>query len=213
MRNKKSNLSFIGLFSFIALLSIFVVWVGFRIGQPVPCTDSIECPDLSSNALDTSETYANFHGSVIGVPVQELVDAGNSVLGESTDVGNKHIYVDLTNQRLYAKEGDRVLYDFSVSTGKWAPTPTGDYKIWTKLRYTRMTGGNPAIGTYYNLPNVPFTMYFYKGYGLHGTYWHNNFGHPMSHGCVNMRTPEAGLIFNWAPVGTPVTVYGVTPRS
>lgn len=45
-------------------------------------------------------------------------------------------------------------------------------------------------GPGYDLPNVPYTMYFYQGYGLHGTYWHNNFGTPMSHGCVNMPTPE-----------------------
>jgi len=41
-------------------------------------------------------------------------------------------------------------------------------------------------------------MYFYKGYGIHGAYWHMNFGTPMSHGCVNMKPDEAGLLFNWA---------------
>jgi lipoprotein-anchoring transpeptidase ErfK/SrfK len=49
-------------------------------------------------------------------------------------------------------------------------------------------------------------MYFYKGYGLHGTYWHHNFGHPMSHGCVNMPTDEAEWAFNWSTYGTPVVV-------
>jgi lipoprotein-anchoring transpeptidase ErfK/SrfK len=49
-------------------------------------------------------------------------------------------------------------------------------------------------------------MYFYQGYALHGTYWHNNFGTPMSHGCVNMPTPEAEWAFNWASIGTPVIV-------
>ena len=69
-----------------------------------------------------------------------------------------------------------------------------------------MAGGSKALGTYYYLPNVPCTMYFYKGYGLHGTYWHNNFGHPMSHGCVNMKTEEACTLFDWASVGTRVNV-------
>ena len=61
-------------------------------------------------------------------------------------------------------------------------------------------------GPGYYLPDVPFIMYFYKGYGLHGTYWHNNFGQPMSHGCVNMPTPEAEWAYNWAGIGTPVIV-------
>ena len=61
-------------------------------------------------------------------------------------------------------------------------------------------------GPDYFLPAVPFTMYFYQGYGIHGTYWHNAFGRPMSHGCVNLPTPEAEWFFNWADVGTPVRV-------
>ena len=70
-----------------------------------------------------------------------------------------------------------------------------------------MTGGSKALGTYYNLPNVPYVMYYYQGYGIHGAYWHNNFGHPMSHGCVNMKPEEAGIVFNWADIGTKVVVH------
>ena len=62
-------------------------------------------------------------------------------------------------------------------------------------------------GPGYNLPNVPWTMYFHGGYAIHGTYWHNNFGRPMSHGCVNMKTPEAKILFQWAPKGTLVVVH------
>ena len=61
-------------------------------------------------------------------------------------------------------------------------------------------------GPGYYLPDVPYVMYFYQSYGLHGTYWHSNFGQPMSHGCVNLPTPEAEWFFNWAEVGTPVHV-------
>ncbi|MGE5251028.1 MAG: L,D-transpeptidase, partial [Bacteroidota bacterium] len=57
------------------------------------------------------------------------------------------------------------------------------------------------------LPNVPYTMYFYKGYGLHGTYWHNNFGTPMSHGCVNLRIEDSKWLYNFASVGTTVNVH------
>ena len=129
-----------------------------------------------------------------------------NVLGDSAS-SNKKIEIDISEQRLYMKEGDSTIGTFLVSTGKWAPTPTGSFAVWTKLRYTRMTGGSKALNTYYDLPNVPYVMYFYQGYGIHGAYWHNNFGQPMSHGCVNMRPEEAGIVFNWANVGTPVVVY------
>ena len=61
-------------------------------------------------------------------------------------------------------------------------------------------------GPGYNLPNVPWTMYFYGGYAIHGAYWHNNFGQRMSHGCVNMKPNEAKWLFNWTPKGTLVVV-------
>ena len=50
-------------------------------------------------------------------------------------------------------------------------------------------------------------MYYYKGYGIHGAYWHNDFGTPRSHGCVNMKPDEAGIVFDWAAVGTRVVVH------
>ncbi|MGH2524849.1 MAG: L,D-transpeptidase, partial [Anaerolineales bacterium] len=75
------------------------------------------------------------------------------------------------------------------------------YRIYVKYVAADMAGPG------YYLPSVPYVMYFYLGYGLHGTYWHNNFGRPMSHGCVNLQTDQAGWLFNWASVGTPVNVH------
>jgi lipoprotein-anchoring transpeptidase ErfK/SrfK len=116
--------------------------------------------------------------------------------------GQHWIDVDLTNQRVYAYQGSTVMNTFVVSTGTWQyPTVTGSYKIWIKLLSTTMAGPG------YYLTNVPYTMYFYKGYGLHGTYWHNNFGTPMSHGCVNLRTSDAEWLYNFASVGTTVNVH------
>ena len=98
--------------------------------------------------------------------------------------------------------GDQIQQSFRVSTGKWGtPTVTGVFRIYVKYRYATMSG----VGYY--LPNVPYVMYFYKGFGLHGTYWHNNFGTPTRHGCVNMRTDDAGWLFGWASVGTVVNVH------
>lgn len=116
--------------------------------------------------------------------------------------GDRWIDVDLSNQRLYAYQGNALVASFIVSTGTAQhPTVTGRYRIYLKLLYADMAGPG------YYLPDVPYTMYFYKGYAIHGTYWHNNFGVPMSHGCVNMRIDDAGWLYAWAPLGTLVNVH------
>ena len=112
------------------------------------------------------------------------------------------IDVDLTTQRLYAYEGENVVNSFIVSTGTWlTPTVVGEFKIYVKYLSNKMSGPG------YYLPDVPYIMYFHGSYGLHGTYWHNNFGTPMSHGCVNLRTDDAGWLYDWASVGTVVNVH------
>ncbi len=114
---------------------------------------------------------------------------------------NKYILVVLHEQRVYAFENGQLVRNVLVSTGlPRTPTVQGDFKIYVKYRAQLMVGDN------YYLPGVPWVMYFYQGYSFHGTYWHHNWGHPMSHGCVNMPTPEALWLYNWAPIGTPVHV-------
>ncbi len=116
--------------------------------------------------------------------------------------GERWIDVNLSSQMVYAYEGQDLVNSFLVSTGTWDhPTVTGQYYIYVKYLYTDMAGPG------YYLPNVPYTMYFYKGYGLHGTYWHHNFGTPMSHGCVNLATPDAAWLYDWASIGTLVNVH------
>ncbi len=113
----------------------------------------------------------------------------------------KLILVVLREQRVYAYQDGKLLRSFVVSTGlPRTPTVQGQFKIYVKYRSQTMSGPG------YYLPNVPYVMYFYQGYGLHGTYWHSNFGRPMSRGCVNMYTPDAQWLYNWAEVGTPVHV-------
>lgn len=116
--------------------------------------------------------------------------------------GARWIDVDLTNQMLYAYEGDVVVNSFLVSTGTWlTPTVTGKHKIYVKVRMQDMSGPG------YYLRDVPYVMFFHGDYGLHGTYWHNNFGTPMSRGCVNLTIDDAAWLFNWASVGTIVNVH------
>jgi LysM repeat protein len=137
-----------------------------------------------------------------------IIPAGNGTTtpppagqGPVADMSGRYFLIDLSEQRLYAYEGDTLVRTTLISSGTWrTPTVVGTFHVYLRYTSTRMRGPG------YDLPNVPYTMYFYKGYGLHGTYWHNNFGTPMSHGCVNMPTPEAEWAFNWSTYGTPVVV-------
>ena len=116
--------------------------------------------------------------------------------------GERWIDVDLTNQMVYAYEGETVVNSFVVSTGTWlTPTVTGKHKIYVKVRMQDMSGPG------YYLRDVPYVMFFSGDYGLHGTYWHNNFGTPMSRGCVNLTIDNAAWLFSWASVGTVVNVH------
>jgi LysM repeat protein len=113
----------------------------------------------------------------------------------------KQIIVDLSDSRTYAYENGALVRNVLSSMGRSAtPTIQGAFTIQRKYVSAPMTGPG------YYLPEVPYIMYFYSGYALHGTYWHANFGQPMSHGCVNLPTPEAEWFFNWSEVGTPVLV-------
>ncbi len=156
------------------------------------------------------EKQAFFNNEKVDYQLAELTPSSESlagqegaVLGATTD--ERWIEVDLSEQKLRAHNGNNIDYEFLISSGKWAPTPTGEFRIWVKLKYTKMEGGDKAKHTYYYLPNVPYTQYFYKGYGLHGAYWHNNFGQPMSHGCINMAIPDAEKLFYWT---SPVLTQG-----
>lgn len=114
----------------------------------------------------------------------------------------KWIDVDLSEQRMVAYEGVTPVRSFVVSTGlPGTPTVTGTFRIWAKTQIQDMYGGSRASGTYYYLPNVQWVQYFYEDYAFHGTYWHSNFGQPMSRGCVNMTNEDARWLFEWANPG------------
>lgn len=216
----------------IWFLSLLTLFISIFFVRATDQTNHYQVQD----GFDPSLATGVFDNRVVSVPstLAELPTPSRKVLGETS--GEKEIQVDLTNQRLYAYEGDNLVYTFLISSGKWGRTPTGTFTIANKFRFIGMSGGSAALHTYYNLPNVPYTMFFgnseipaSKGFSFHGTYWHNNFGVPMSHGCINMKISEAGLLYNWADPqlpegktsgvagkdnpGTKVIIYGVTPKS
>jgi lipoprotein-anchoring transpeptidase ErfK/SrfK len=136
------------------------------------------------------------------IPTEKPLATENLPAPADVATGEHWIDVNLSQQMVYAYAGDTVVNSFLVSTGTaMTPTVTGKYHIYIKLRFTDMTGPD------YYLPNVPFTMYFYKDYGLHGTYWHHNFGTPMSHGCVNLSIPDAEWLYNFSYEGTLVNIH------
>lgn len=231
--HKKSNKSLLLSVSIVGIFLLFLIGIVFLFPKTQSfCANSVSCIKDLAGKKETA-TRGIFMGKTVyapSLPEKPYLSKNTKVLGDQTG-DYKRIYVDLTNQRLYAFEGNNIIMNVPVSTGKWNPTPTGNFRIWIWLRYTRMTGGQGA--DYYDLPNVPYTMYFSNnqtpkawGYSLHGAYWHNNFGHPMSHGCVNMRIADAQTLFYWTnpnatsvsyPTaenpGTLITIYGTTPKN
>lgn len=118
------------------------------------------------------------------------------------------VLVNLAQQHLWAFDGTNLVQELDVSTGVAGhATPTGSF--WVQQRFF----AQEMVGPGYDLPNVPYVQYFgndglswQEGYSLHGTYWHHNWGHVMSHGCINLPTDFAAWLWDWAGVGTPVEV-------
>jgi len=193
-----------------ALQSSIVADVPAAIPSKVPTESPTDLPTALPTEAATVTPEATETPGVMAMDI--LADTPTSVYVPPTNAppvvasgghgGARWIDVNLSTQSVYAYEGDTVVNSFIVSTGTgYTPTVTGKFKIWIKLKSTNMSGPG------YYLPNVPYVMYFYKGYGLHGTYWHNNFGTPMSHGCVNLRTSDAEWLYYWASEGTVVNVH------
>lgn len=118
----------------------------------------------------------------------------------------KWIEVDLSHQATTLWVGNIPIQTFLISSGKArTPTEIGTFHIYRKYAVKTMTG--TILGEYYYIPNIPWVSFFDGGEAFHGTYWHHNFGHPMSHGCINMTIPDAKVLYDFAPVGTKVVVH------
>ena len=122
---------------------------------------------------------------------------------------SRSIEVDLSEQRVYLRQDGQVVKSFLASTGKPAtPTYTGTYRIGWKLAMQNMGNKDLTKPPHYYTENVPWVMYFNGDQAFHGAYWHNNFGHVMSHGCINLRISDAKYLYDWAPNGTVVWIHG-----
>lgn len=137
-------------------------------------------------------------------PVEPLPGA----LNWTPALWQRHIAIDLSAQWLTAYEGDMVVYRAPVATGRDGfNTPPGNFAIYDKLRMQTMVGS--AGGESWHVPDIPWVMYVVGGVALHGTYWHNAFGSGlrMSHGCINLDMDDAQWLYEWADIGTTVTIH------
>lgn len=151
-------------------------------------SDSLTLPETSFVQFNPANVY-----QLIGPPNdkhQETIE--RPLAHQPKNQAERWIEVDISEQQVTAWEGDIAVMSFLASTGK-AETPTvlGRFNIYWKLEKALMVGDD------YYLPDVPYTMYFHEGYGIHGTYWHDSFGQPITHGCVNLRPDDAKQLFEW----------------
>jgi len=158
----------------------------------------------STNKLTQQQIYTEGAGTHEVVTVK--VSTGKK-FSKACPPAEHWIEVNLSQQRLYAWEGIILVNTTLVSTGRPGfDTPTGTFYINSRYRWQTMAGC--IQGECYYVPDIPYVQYFtYIGHALHGTYWHNNFGHVMSHGCVNLPTPFAAWLWDWANIGTRVVVH------
>src|SRR3989344_7573378 len=160
------------------IFAVLAVFVFFQTRKNFDNSVAAKVLDYSGN-FAPEEKLGYFHGLEVGVPDDVFEKNKFPVLGETTS--EKWVEVDLSEQKIYAWEGGKLFLESLVSTGlPWWPTPTGEFNVWLKLRATKMEGGEGKY--YYYLPNVPYVMFFentstprWRGFSLHGTYWHNDF--------------------------------------
>jgi lipoprotein-anchoring transpeptidase ErfK/SrfK len=117
--------------------------------------------------------------------------------------------VDLKEQALVAYEPTGPVYATLVSSGKPGyDTDRGTFQIRKKYITNTMTGYDPKDGVY-SVSEVPWVMYYFKSYALHGTYWHNDFGTSRSHGCTNLSPVDAKWLYYWTEPTVPPRWHGM----
>lgn len=135
------------------------------------------------------------------IPNEEL-----TLLSPDVPDADKLIHVDLAAQFVTAFEGDKQVFATRCSSGgKGTRTPIGDFSTYHKGPSIHMTNDGDAVTNVYNLPGVPWCSFFTgMGNAFHGTYWHNDYGRPRSHGCVNLPSADAKWLFRWTRPTVPV---------
>ncbi len=149
---------------------------------------------------------------VSGQYVETLENIGDLTIwdNEYSTSTNKKIVISRNDQSLLAYDSGDLILSLDISTGlELTPTPRGTFQVFKKTPSRYMQGPLPGLidQQVYDLPGVPWNLYFTNGGAvIHGAYWHNSFGQPYSHGCVNVDPNEAEKLYEWADLGTKVIV-------
>ncbi len=149
------------------------------------------------------EIYDKYEDKSYYVPYHDMrviPDAELTQLSPEVPAADKFIHVDLAAQMVTAFEGNTMVFSARCSSGgKGTRTPVGEFSTYHKEPSAHMTNQDEEGATnYYDLPGVPWTSYFTsEANAFHGTYWHNDYGRPRSHGCVNLRSEDAKWIYRW----------------
>lgn len=141
--------------------------------------------------------------------ITPFANIGDEELTKNRTTTSKYIVIDLSQEILYAYDGDKLFMQEAISTGlDFTPTPTGTFEVFKKTPSRYMQGPIPNVSTQvYDLPGVPWNLYFTNGGSvIHGAYWHDHFGKPWSHGCVNLPPQKAKELYLWADIGIKVIV-------
>jgi len=164
------------------------IWVGQELHLPGSSYDS-----NNTSSTPSAESTTAIYSSVPMVdPVQESLIA----------TGRRWIEVDISEQLLTAWEGDSPIMSSVISGGaEETPTVLGRFYVDRRLDSQHMRGAD------FDYPGVPWVMYFHGAYAIHGAYWHDVFGTPRSHGCVNMTPSDAQWLYNWSSYGTEVYIH------
>lgn len=178
-------------------------------GLPGADPSAIQTPTPAPTRLAPTPTLqpTNTPAPTATIAPTVIVSTGDDPLDMVTvGEGERWVDVNLTTQSLTAYEGATPVFNTLISSGMSGhQTVTGQFHIW--MRYESQTMNGYLLGYDYYLEDVPYVMYFYNDYALHGAYWHNNFGTPMSHGCVNLHPSDAEWLFNFTSMGTLVNVH------
>lgn len=174
-------------------------------------TETAKRLKLETTKIDAPDGVPTYDESLWIQPVIEpAIGSGDPSAGPGPIQGGyKEIVVSISAQAMWAYESGSLVVTSLVSTGVGAVpetvTPIGYFSIWSKYESQTMEG--TISDEYYKVEDVPDVMYFdFAGNAIHGAYWHNNFGTPMSHGCINLPLDIASFLFDWAPEGTAVTI-------
>lgn len=146
---------------------------------------------------------------ILGDKVEVFYNVGDVEISSTTPVQeNKKIVINTSEQMLYAYDKDILFMKTAISTGyEITPTILGTFSVLTKTPSRYMQGPQPGITGYYDLPGVPWVMYFTRyGAAIHGAYWHDEFGKTQSHGCINLPPDMAQKLYEWTDLGTKVVI-------